>query len=544
MNVRCSTVAGIKLTFLLLLISPLSFLSSAELSGLFADGMVLQQQQPVPVWGWAENGQEITVTFLDQVKKTTAQDGKWQIELEPLEASREPAVLNIKTGEQKFIISDVLVGEVWVCGGQSNMRYNMKQLSNKPRDPKYLPVVEFIRNEVKTANDPLIRYIRVPLKVSPFEVHKNFEAKWTRAVEGNIEEFSGTSYFFAKELRKHLNVPIGLLYCNEGGTRVEPWIPMDKFQSSMELKEYYDMELDAIKESDKKWDPEKAKSEYEGKLQRWKARYRKAKEEKNARLPRRPLPETQPLKSKQVPSTLYNGMVHSVVPYAVKGAIWYQGESNGSHFPEKYEEHFKALIESWREKWSQEEFYFYWCQLANYSKRVRDPKESDGWATVSNAQRLVMDLPDTGMAVLNDIGEAEDIHPKNKADAGKRLSLWPLARVYGKELAYSGPLYKKHSIEGKKVRITFDHVGSGLIVGRKYLMDPVVEVDEPLKGFQICGKNREWKWASARITGEAAVEVWHDEISEPVEVRYAWSSNPEINLYSKEGLPTSIFKTD
>jgi sialate O-acetylesterase len=237
-------------------------------------------------------------------------------------------------------------------------------------------------------------------------------------------------------------------------------------------------------------------------------------------------------------------MTHSLVPYAIKGAIWYQGESNAGHFQDQYRDRFSAMINAWRERWGQKNLYFYWCQLAQFKAVNAEPIAEDGWVTVCDHQRLALSLPDTGMAVLNDIGEAEDIHPHNKMDAGKRLSLWALKQAYGRDIVYSGPLYKESKISGNKVVVTFDSVGSGLMVGSKNLLDPVVETKDPLKRFQICGADNRWKWAEAKITGKDTVEVSHPEIAEPVEVRYAWSSNAEgANLYNKEGLPASLFKT-
>jgi len=243
---------------------------------------------------------------------------------------------------------------------------------------------------------------------------------------------------------------------------------------------------------------------------------------------------------------LYNGMLSAVVPYAIKGAIWYQGESNAGYMTEHYEDYFSAMIRSWRKEWGRGDFPFYWAQLANFRDPNADPLEEDGWASICDQQRRTLKLPNTGMAVLIDIGEAKDIHPRNKPDVGKRLALWALAKDYGIDVpAYSGPLYKISEVKGSKILLRFSQVGSGLMVGSKNLMDDAVEIDEPLKRFQICGKNRAWQWADAMIVSKDTIEVSHPEIAEPVVVRYAWSSNPEgANLYNKEGLPASLFTTE
>jgi lysophospholipase L1-like esterase len=239
-------------------------------------------------------------------------------------------------------------------------------------------------------------------------------------------------------------------------------------------------------------------------------------------------------------------MVHPVIPYAIKGSIWYQGEANARHNTEHYEQNFRAMISAWREHWGQGDFSFYFAQLANLRGPAAKPVEYDGWASVCDQQRRTLGLKNTGMAVLNDIGEAKDIHPHNKMDVGKRLALWALKHDYNKDVpAWSGPLYKSHEIREGNIVVTFDHAGSGLMTGAKPVMGDTEQTNEPLKRFQICGTDRQWKWAQAEITGNNTVTVSHPEVPEPVVVRYAWAQNPEgANLYNKEGLPASIFTTE
>lgn len=518
------------------------------LPGIFADQMVLQRDQKVPVWGTSDPGFKVEVGFAGQIKRATADsDGQWRVDLDPLKASSESRVMTISAilndDHTELRISDVLVGEVWFAGGQSNMYRPFRMLTYPAREPKYEPIGEYLRKERDTAHDTLFRQFRVGRDHSVFEEQSQNRGKWTKLVGSDVNEFCATAYFFCRELRRELNVPIAMISCNLGGTKVEPWIPMHAYEKNETLKAFYKEEISDFKERLVNWDEEKENDNYEQALADWeiKAKEAKANGENEPEKPRRP---EHPNRDKQIASTLYNAMIHPLVPYAMKGAIWYQGESNGGNHPEQYAMRLTAMVEGWREAWGTD-FYFYYCQLANYRDANDQPlDETDGWVMVQDQMRLALSIPKSGMAVLNDIGEAKDIHPKNKIDAGKRLSLWALSKTYGRDIVYSGPIYRESIIKGDKVIITFDHVGSGLMVGKKNLMDPTVEVDEPLRRFQICGKERQWKWAEAKIKGKNEVEVSHPEILSPVEVRYAWSSNPEgANLYNKEGLPTSAFKT-
>ena len=322
---------------------------------------------------------------------------------------------------------------------------------------------------------------------------------------------------------------------------------MAKYQTNDELKNFYAQESTAkIEKAKSWWTPEKAKELHKKQLAEWEEKKKAAAAAGKKFKQRQPRPIPDPAKSNRIPSTLYNGMIAPLVPYAVKGAIWYQGESNAKYQNDNYQKHFTALIEGWRTAWAQDRLDFYFCQLAQFRDPAKTPLDNDGWVNVIYQQFLTaLAVPNTGMAVLNDIGEANDIHPHNKVDAGKRLSLWALAKTYGTGLnVYSGPLYKSSKIEGSKVIVTFDSVGSGLMTGKKHLLDPVVEVQEELKHFQIKGADNQWKWATAKIISKDSVEVSHPEISAPVEVRYAWAPNAKgANLYNKEGIPASCFKT-
>ncbi|EDM28943.1 sialic acid-specific 9-O-acetylesterase [Lentisphaera araneosa HTCC2155] len=537
-----------------LLLAMLAFFCSLQLSAeiklhqLFSDGAVFQRGQTVPVWGWADAGTTVEVSFAGQTKSVKAdQSGKWMIKLDSLKASEESRKLTVKSGAETLTVNDILVGEVWICSGQSNMDWRLTQLTKPARDPFYNPISEYVKKEIETANDPLLRQIEVKKEVSPDAELKNINGNWVPVAPANSINFTATGYFFARELRKTLNVPVGLIKCAWGGTLVEPWVPMPKYQTNDELKAFYAEEKVAkLEKASKWWTPEKAKAMHQEKLAEWETQKAQAKEKGKKFNKRKPRMIQDPAKSNRIPSTLYNGMIAPLVPYAVKGAIWYQGESNAGYQNDKYQKHFSALIEGWRTAWDQDRLDFYFCQLAQFRDPVTKPIDNDGWVNVIYQQFLTaLAVPNTGVAVLNDIGEANDIHPHNKVDAGKRLSLWALAKTYGKDLAaHSGPLYKSSKIEGSKVIIDFDSVGAGLMTGKKILLDPVVEVQEELKHFQIKGADNVWKWANAKIISKNQVEVSHPEVSTPVEVRYAWAANAKgANLYNKEGIPASVFKT-
>ncbi|QDU91059.1 hypothetical protein Pla175_44760 [Pirellulimonas nuda] len=516
-----------------------------SMPSIFADHMVLQRNQQAPVWGTADAGAAVVVEFGAQQKHAVADaDGRWRVDLDPLEASSEARVLRIAatladdTAARE--IADVVVGEVWLCGGQSNMYRPFRMLVGPAVDPAYEPVAEYLRDEAANANDPLLRQYRVGPDYSPLEARTQGRGNWSRAAPREVNEFCGTAYFFGRQLRRELGVPVALISCNLGATRIEPWMPPQAFESGEALKQEYQSSLAAYQNRLEQWDDDRERAKYARALEEWKKARAQAR-----RAPKEPQKPEHPSRDKQFCGTLYHGMVRPLIPYAVKGAIWYQGESNSGYLPEQYGRRMVALIQGWRAAWGQEEFYFYWCQLASYRSANDDPVgDEDTWALVQDGQRYALKLPDTGMAVLNDIGEARDVHPKNKVDAGKRLALWALKQAYGRDIVCSGPLFREAKASGSRVVVAFDHAGSGLMVGRKQLMAPTQEVDEPLKRFQICGSDGRWRWAEARIVGTDSVEVWHDEVPHPVEVRYAWSSNPEgANLYNKEGLPASLFKT-
>lgn len=518
---------------LILFMAPLSH-ADIRLNNLFSDHMVIQRDSDVPIWGWGDPGEKVIInaSWGAKAKTTTNSDGTWKTILKTPEAGG-PFTLTI-SGKNTIIISDILSGEVWLCSGQSNMDFTFHKLTRRDaREPQYQPLVEYLKNEIETADDTNIRHIAIPETSSLFEKKKNFEGNWTSAIAPEIKDVTAVGYFFAKELRESLNVPIGIIDCDWGGTRIQPWLSEEAYNSDKEMKIYFDEERRKAKDILEKFNKDNyVDSTYIKKFAEWEA---------NGGTTPRPYPGVFPTLDKQIPSTLHNGMISTVVPFKIKGVLWFQGESNTHYMEDQYEKYFSKMIESWRDEWEQEDFPFYWVQLAGYERK--DERSDFGAAIVNDQLRRTMKLPNTGMAVTHDIGEAKDVHAHNKMDIGKRLSLWALANDYGVKLpAVSGPIYKKHRVEGGKIIVEFDYVGTGLMVGNKVLLNETVGVEGGLSWFQVAGVDGEWKLAQAKIVSSNKVEVWHQEIDSPVMVRYAWSSNPEgANLYNKEGLPAAVF---
>jgi sialate O-acetylesterase len=489
-------------------------LADVKPAAIFADDMVLQRETLAPVWGRADAGEKVIVTgsWGESAATTADESGKWSVKLKTPKAGG-PYTLTIQ-GNNTVELKNVLSGEVWFCSGQSNMDWILSQLVKFKAniEPKDRQAAEYIKQEIATAEDGLLRQFTVKKSTSPLKPMDAFSGSWITSSPETNAYFSATAYFFGRELRRQLDVPVALILSAWGGTRVEAWIPAAEFQNDEGMAAYYQSEATKLNLSTSD---------------------REATEK--GRKPRK----------MDFPSTLFNAMVNPVIPYAVKGAIWYQGESNSDHNTEKYEHNFRTMINAWRMHWGQGDFPFYFAQLANYQNPVTEPVDSDSWASICDQQRRTLSLKNTGMAVLSDIGEASNVHPHNKIDVGKRLALWALKNDYNQKIPVcSGPLYKSHKIKDGKVIIQFDSAGSGLMTGEKTGMADTTATDAPLKHFQICGADRQWKSAEAKIAGSDTVEVWHDEIAEPVEVRYAWASNPKgANLYNKEGLPASIFKT-
>jgi sialate O-acetylesterase len=457
--------------------------ADVHLPHIFGNQMVLQRDLPVRFWGTADPGEKVTVTIGKSQSSATADaKGKWHVELPAMPASEKPAEVKV-VGKNTVTLHDVLVGEVWVCSGQSNMQFPLKACNNATK-------------EIAESTHLDIRLFTVPMKASAQPLD-DINAYWQECTPYSAPGFSGVAYFFGRSLHEQLGVPVGLINTSWGGTRIEPWTPPVGFTSVPAVTSILtNLQKD---EAAKKPATNKKKNKYD--------------------------------QGQGIPTRLYNGMINPIVPFAIRGAIWYQGESNNGEGM-LYFEKMKALINGWRSVWNEGDFAFYYVQLApfQYGKPGSDPTPLP---KIWEAQTAALSIPDTGMVVTNDIGNIKDIHPKDKQDVGKRLALWALAKNYGKQIVYSGPLYKSMSIEGSNIRVKFDHVGGGLSA----------RDGKPLTWFTIAGEDKKFVDATAKIDGDSIV-VSASEVTKPAAVRFAWSQIAQPNLSNIEGLPASAFRTD
>jgi sialate O-acetylesterase len=485
--------------------------ADVKLPAIFGTHMVLQRDQKDRVWGWAEPGEAITVQINGQRKTTEAgRDGSWQVELDPM-PSGGPHTMTVQ-GKNRVQLDDVLCGEVWICSGQSNMEWPVS--ATRDRDL-----------ERQTAKYPMIRLISVP-PVGTQEPQKDFRGRWEPCRPETVGGFSAVGYFFGRQLHQTLGVPIGLIDNAWGGSACEAWIRRDRLAAD----EKYAPLLAQWEQIEK--DLPRAMSEYESKLAAWREAGAKARTAGKQQPPRPQSPESL-MRGNFRPGNIYNGVLKPTIGYGIRGVIWYQGESNAGR-AYQYRELFPLMIQSWRDEWGQGEFPFYWVQLADYLSEAAEPKES-AWAELREAQTMTLSrLPHTGEAVIIDIGEGKDIHPRNKQDVAMRLVRWALALDYGLPIAHQSPTYKSMTRMGNKVVLALDHVGGGL---RTH------DVAQP-RGFAIAGGDHKFVWAEAKITGPSTIEVWSEKVSDPAAVRYAWADNPVCNLYSSEGLPVTPFRTD
>lgn len=501
-------------------------LADVSLPAIFSDNLVLQQGKPVTVWGFAVADEDVTVRFAGQTQVTRADlDGKWRISLDPMTANAQPQELSV-SGKNTVILKNLLIGEVWVCSGQSNMQWTVSQSGNAEQ-------------EIAGANAPQIRMFTAE-RATGMTPATDVKGSWKEANPANVGNFSAVAYFYGRHLHQVLKVPVGLINTSWGGTRVEAWTSRESLEERPCAAQMLS-DWDGIRQS---WDATAEAAKFEASKTAWQAEAKKISEE-NAKLPadqkkktpQAPRPPDDPNKTPHHPAVLFNAMVAPLIPYSIQGAIWYQGESNQKR-AFQYQELLPNMINDWRTRWN-DPFSFYIVQLASFGNGQPITQEAgipDTWAELQEAQYLTsITLPKVGLAITNDIGEEKNIHPKNKQEVGRRLALWALAKDYGRaDTVFSGPMFKNALIEGSQVRIQFDHTGGGL----------KTRDGGELKHFQIVGEDKKWVWAQAKIENNEVI-VSSPEVPNPVGVRYAWAAWPEgANLINAEGLPAGCFRTD
>ncbi|MEO5713582.1 MAG: sialate O-acetylesterase [Luteolibacter sp.] len=471
------------------------------LPAIIGDHMVLQQKQANPVWGWDTPGTKITVSFAGQNLTTTAgDDGKWTVKLAPLPANANPQAISI-SGSSKREIADVLVGEVWMCSGQSNMGFTLGRGINGD--------IEGAASDL-----PNLRLIKVP-QVGTQELQKNFKGQWQPSNAASSANFSAVGFLYGRYLHEILKVPVGLIDNSWGGSAAEAWVRRETLDKEPAFKDL--MESTAKQE-------EKSKAD----LEKWQADSEKAKAEGKT-APKKP---ENWLTGNHRAGNIFAGVVHPTLGYGIKGVIWYQGESNADKAFE-YRSLFPFMITQWRKEWGQGDFPFYWVQLADFKAENPVPGNS-AWAELREAQTLSMKLPNTGQAVIIDVGEGRDIHPRNKQAVAARLVRWALVKDYGLNFPYRSPEFKSLSVSGNTATVSLDCFGNTL---RSF------DVNDA-RGFTICGEDKVWHPAVGKIKGADAVEVTSPDVAAPVAVRYAWADNPVCNLYTESNLPVTPFRTD
>jgi sialate O-acetylesterase len=492
-----------------LLLAPLAAIHAADLTfaGIFTDHTVLQRDVAAPVWGWANPNEQVTLAFAGQSKSATADPtGKWLVRLDPMSASTEGRELLVEStiANRKSRITDVVVGDVWLCSGQSNMHFQMSRVENS-------------REEIAAADHPAVRFFTVG---DQFGQGPMADAKgaWQPVTPTTAAGCSAVAYYFARDLQRKLGVPIGLMVSSVGGTRIETWMRPETLATIGEAS--------PLIEKWKNMSPEEfeniATTYRAYQYQRDKVHPLAVKAAKAQGAPVPPEPTMPKLRCHDCPSALHNGMIAPLQPFAIRGAIWYQGESNSGQ-PAPYEKLLPAMIADWRRVWG-EELPFLFVQLAPHRNTHPAFREAQ--------HRIWQKTPHTAMVVTTDVGDANDIHPTRKRPVGERLALAALALSYGERLEYSGPVFKSMKVESDRAVISFTHTGEGLMAK-----------GDLLKGFTMAGTDGKFIAATALIAGSTVV-VTSDKITKPVAVRYGWAMVPDGNLFNREGLPAVPFRTD
>jgi len=452
--------------------------AEVKLPAIFGNNMVLQQKIACPVWGTADAGEDVSVAIAGQTKTTKADaNGKWSVKLDPLEVG-QPLKMTITGYKEAIVFDNILVGEVWIGSGQSNMQWSVNGSLNGG-------------NEARTADFPNIRLITVP-NVSKITPQDDFNGKWEACTPQNVPGFSAVLFYFGRKLHQDLNVPVGLIHCSWGGSSCESWINYEVVAKNPDFAPILERRTNREKEQPQGGDNQQA-------------------------------------------GYLYNGMLHPIIGYGIHGVVWYQGETNAGR-AYQYRTLFPTMINNWRDEWKQrggqETLPFYWVQLANFMATQDNPGES-AWAELRESQSRTRSLPQSGQAVIIDIGEADDIHPRNKRDVGLRLAFLALNNDYGKTQPCESPQFKSVSFDGNKATLTFDFAYDGLM-----------SRGAAPTGFAIASEDKVFHWATAEIIGKNTVVVHSPKVAKPVAVRYAWADNPIVTLYNSAKLPMDPFRTD
>ena len=486
-----------------------SAVADVKLPGVFGDHMVLQCDQAIPVWGWGAAGEIVTVSLGSQTQTvTTGSNGRWCLKLNPVKAGG-PFELKV-VGKNTILFSDVLIGEVWLCSGQSNMALLVKDGLHA-------------QEEILKANYPNLRMLSVGGQWAATPQQDSTGA-WAVCDSNTVGKFSATAYFFGRELHERLGVPVGLVHASVGGSAIQSWTSLKAQQAVPELARIFEAPFDVeaakaqFAQAKATWDQEAAEAKAQGK----------------------PFTKTAPRMTPDPmtafdPSRLYNGMIAPLIPYAMRGVIWYQGESN-DRTPKIYGLQLRTLIASWRQEWQQGDFPFFYVQLPNIgapNMPSRVPSQTNPWSTLREEMRKTLAVTNTGMAVI--IGDFNDcrMHPKNKQVVGYRLAQCALAKTYDKQVIGCGPLYKAIEKMDGKIVVHFDYAEGGL----------VISTGDKLKGFAVAGDDQKFVWADATVDGQTVV-VSSAAVKQPVAVRYAWAGNPECNLANTAGLAASPFRSD
>jgi sialate O-acetylesterase len=511
--------------------------AAVRVPAIIGEHMMLQAGAHTPIYGWANPGEAVAVSVGEaKIATTTGADGKWQVVFKDLKPTATPVVVSI-AGNNTLTYQDVLIGDVWLCSGQSNMALPVRRVLG--RDVNNL-------QGLGQANHPQMRLFKLP-KDTELDPQPDCKGSWAVCTPAEAREFSALGYFFGREIHRVEKIPIGLVNACRGGSSGQMWTSLEGLQSEPALANYLNQILAAKadypqrKEAYLKW--KEATARWPETLKRWETESAKALAEGSPppAKPEKPLatlarPEGMDAWEDQVmsaPTVLFNSMIAPIIPFGIKGAIWYQGEGNADEW-ELYRTLFPAMVRDWRKRWDRGDFPIHTVQLSSYRPSRTEPGESN-WAAFREIQtQLQTIVANSGMAVTVDIGNPDDIHPLSKAEVGRRLSLVALAKTYNNPLDYSGPLYQRMEIQGGNIRLHFTQVGGGL----------AAKGDKPLKRFAIAGADKKFAWGDAKIDGRTVV-VSCPQVPTPVAVRYAWDINPDgCNLFNAAGLPASPFRTD